>query len=48
MEAVYPVSLIFEAVPLLVLYEGTIWLCVFFERRWEKAGRLGWRTSWAE
>ena len=43
-----PVSLIFEAVPLLVLYEGTIWLCVFFERRWEKAGRLGWRTSWAE
>jgi sec-independent protein translocase protein TatC len=43
-----PVSLIFEAVPLLALYEGSIWLCVFFERRWEKAGRLGWRTSWAE
>jgi len=43
-----PVSLIFEAVPLLALYEGSIWLCVFFERRWEKAGVLRWRTSWAE
>jgi sec-independent protein translocase protein TatC len=43
-----PVSLIFEAVPLLLLYEGSIWLCVFFERRWEKAGVLSWRTSWAE
>ena len=43
-----PVSLIFEAVPLLALYEGSIWLCVFFERRWEKAGVLSWRTSWAE
>ena len=43
-----PVSLIFEAVPLLALYEGSIWLAVFFERRWEKAGVLSWRTSWAE
>ena len=42
-----PVSLVFEAVPLLALYEGSIWLCVLFERRWEKAGVL-WRTSWAE
>jgi sec-independent protein translocase protein TatC len=43
-----PVSLIFEAVPMLALYEGSIWLCVLFERRWEKAGVLSWRTSWAE
>ena len=43
-----PISLVFEAVPLLLLYEGSIWLCVLFERRWEKAGVLSWRTSWAE
>jgi sec-independent protein translocase protein TatC len=43
-----PISLVFEAVPLLALYEGSIWLCVLFERRWEKAGVLSWRTSWAE
>ena len=43
-----PVSLVFEAGPLLALYEGSIWLCVLFERRWEKAGVLSWRTSWAE
>jgi sec-independent protein translocase protein TatC len=43
-----PISLIFESVPLLALYEGSIWLCVLFERRWEKAGVLAWRTSWAE
>jgi sec-independent protein translocase protein TatC len=43
-----PVSLAFEAIPLLAIYEGSIWLCVLFERRWEKAGVLSWRTSWAE
>jgi sec-independent protein translocase protein TatC len=30
-----PVSLFFEAVPLLILYEASIWLAVFMERRWE-------------
>jgi sec-independent protein translocase protein TatC len=29
-----PVSLIFEAVPLLLLFEGSIWLSVLMERRW--------------
>jgi sec-independent protein translocase protein TatC len=33
-----PVSLAFEAVPLLVLFELSIWLSVFFERRWRAAG----------
>jgi sec-independent protein translocase protein TatC len=39
-----PVSLVLETIPLLALYEGSIWLCVLFERRWEKAGVLAWRT----
>jgi sec-independent protein translocase protein TatC len=33
-----PVSLAFEAVPLLLLFELSIWLAVFMERRWELAG----------
>jgi len=28
-----PVTTILEAIPLMVLYEGSIWLCVFMERR---------------
>ena len=31
-----PVSLVFEVVPLLVLFELSIWLSVFMERRWER------------
>lgn len=30
-----PVSLIFETVPLIILYEVSIWLAVWMERRWE-------------
>ncbi len=29
-----PVTTTLEAIPLLVLYEGSIWLSVLFERRW--------------
>ena len=29
-----PVSLLLETLPLLVLYEASIWVSVFFERRW--------------
>jgi sec-independent protein translocase protein TatC len=29
-----PVTTTLEAVPLLILYEGSIWLSVIFERRW--------------
>ncbi|MEP6910170.1 MAG: twin-arginine translocase subunit TatC [Actinomycetota bacterium] len=36
-----PVSLVFEAVPLLVLFELSIWLSVFMERRWRRAGEAG-------
>jgi sec-independent protein translocase protein TatC len=32
-----PVSLAFEAVPLLILFELSIWLSVLMERRWEQA-----------
>jgi sec-independent protein translocase protein TatC len=35
-----PVSLLFESVPLLLLFEGSIWLSVLMERRWERAGTL--------
>jgi sec-independent protein translocase protein TatC len=33
-----PVSLVFEAIPMLILFEGSIWLAVLMERRWERAG----------
>ncbi len=38
--SVDPISLFFETVPLLILYEASIWLSVFFERRWQRAGVL--------
>jgi sec-independent protein translocase protein TatC len=36
-----PVSLVFETIPLLVLFEGSIWASVFFERRWRERGLIG-------
>jgi sec-independent protein translocase protein TatC len=35
-----PVSLAFEIVPLLLLFELSIWLSALMERRWERAGVL--------
>ncbi len=32
-----PITTTLEAIPLLVLYEATIWVAVFFERRWRPA-----------
>jgi len=32
-----PVSLVLETVPLMVLFEASIWISVFMERRWERA-----------
>jgi sec-independent protein translocase protein TatC len=32
-----PVSLAFEVVPLLVLYEASIWAAVLMERRWQRS-----------
>jgi len=32
-----PVSLAFEVVPLVLLYEASIWAAVLMERRWERA-----------
>lgn len=39
-----PVSLAFEVVPLVVLFELSIWVSVFMERRWER----GWDEEFAE
>ena len=36
-----PISLMLEVVPLLILYELSIWASVFFERRWQARGVLG-------
>jgi len=27
----------FETIPLLILYEGSIWLALFFEKRWQRS-----------
>jgi sec-independent protein translocase protein TatC len=35
-----PISLAFEAVPLVLLFELSIWLSLLLERRWERAGAL--------
>ena len=32
-----PISLAFEAVPMLTLFELSIWLAVMMERRWERS-----------
>jgi sec-independent protein translocase protein TatC len=32
-----PVTTLFELGPLLVLYFGSVWLAVLFERRWSRA-----------
>jgi sec-independent protein translocase protein TatC len=39
-----PVSLAFEVVPLLLLFELSIWLSVFMERRWDRS----WDEEFAE
>jgi sec-independent protein translocase protein TatC len=39
-----PVSLAFEVVPLLLLFEISIWLSVLMERRWQTS----WDDDWAE
>jgi sec-independent protein translocase protein TatC len=35
------VSMALQALPILVLFEGSIWASVFFERRWQASGVLG-------
>ncbi len=39
-----PVSLALEVVPLVMLFEATIWVCVVLERRWNR----GWDEDYAE
>jgi sec-independent protein translocase protein TatC len=38
-----PVSLAFEVIPLVLLFELSIWLCVVMERRWQRR----WDEEWA-
>ena len=35
-----PISLAFETIPILILFELSIWASVFFERRWRRSGVL--------
>jgi sec-independent protein translocase protein TatC len=35
------VSMALQALPILALFEGSIWASVFFERRWQARGILG-------
>ena len=37
MPGVDPVTLMFTMIPLLILFEMSIWLAVFFDRRWQRA-----------
>ena len=39
-----PVSLVFEAVPLLILFEASIWLAKVMEPRW-RSGHRSWSAS---
>jgi len=43
--SVDPVSLVLESVPLILLFEMSIWLAVFFERRWQRTGVLWTATE---
>jgi Sec-independent protein secretion pathway component TatC len=36
-----PVTTAFEMVPLMLLFESSIWLSVAFERRWQSRSPLG-------
>jgi sec-independent protein translocase protein TatC len=40
-----PVTTTLEAIPLFILYEGSIWLAVFFERRWQRTSDLASATT---
>ncbi len=39
------VSMALQSLPIVVLFEASIWLSVYFERRWAKAGLL-WERRW--
>ena len=40
-----PISLAFEVVPLLLLFELSIWMAIFMERRWERALEQDWAAE---
>ena len=40
-----PVSLAFEVIPMLLLFELSLWVAAVMERRWERAYEEEWATS---
>jgi len=46
-----PVTTVLEMIPLFVLFEGSIWLVVFFDKRWKRAAAerdAAWEHEYAE
>lgn len=46
-----PVTTVLEMAPLMVLFEGSIWLVVFFDKRWKRAAAerdAAWEREYAE
>ncbi len=40
-----PVSLALETIPLLLLFEASIWLSAFMEKRWDRASAEAWDAT---
>jgi sec-independent protein translocase protein TatC len=46
-----PVTTVLEMLPLMVLFEGSIWMVVFFDKRWKRAAAerdAAWEREYAE
>jgi sec-independent protein translocase protein TatC len=46
-----PVTTVLEMAPLMVLFEGSIWMVVFFDKRWKRAAAehdAAWEREYAE
>jgi sec-independent protein translocase protein TatC len=46
-----PVTTTLEMIPMLILFEGSIWLAVFFDRRWKRdaeARDLAWQSEYGD
>jgi len=43
-----PVTTTLQTIPLLVLFEASIWASVFFEKRWAAQGKERWAEQWGD
>jgi sec-independent protein translocase protein TatC len=46
-----PVTTVLEMIPLMVLFEGSIWMVVFFDKRWKRAAAqrdAAWEREYSE